>query len=190
MPPRLLSRLPLQLLYGAEVDERLVLRRIGGDSVLVFRDRAVEVLQASERIASEDLCPGVLRVTFQSLVGARLRILEAARDEQPLSRLDLRVGVVGQKIRGPDVLLDRVICIVGAHIGIGKLQVRVAKLGVNLQRAPEFDDRLRDLALLEVCAPLLDVFLGSVFLAAAATDGTDQPYHQERTWAHKLQIGR
>ena len=149
------------------------LGRIDRDRLFEFAHRAVEILEARQCVAAEDLGFGVLRIECECGVRPRLHVFERAGHEQELSRLDLGVDVIRQEVGRPHVFAKRVLEVVRADVAVTELQAHGAELRILLKGSTELDNRLGIFLLVEVLVALARV-LGRIDLAAGAHEDRGQ----------------
>jgi hypothetical protein len=137
-------------LHHAEVGVTLTAIRVGADRLLDLGHRVFDPVQAGQRVRPEDQRRHVGRLGPQRLFGARLRVVELAREEQHLAHPDLRVDVGRHQVGRAHVLLERIADVAELEIGLRELQPRLAEPGILLDRVAVLDDRFAKLLLRDV----------------------------------------
>ena len=138
---------PRGLLEGPEADvaERVV--RIEPDGFLNFFDGAIDIPQAGEGVAEQDLRIHVAAIEREGIVGARRRVLELTREQQHAARLQLRLDVLRQQVRRADVLAGRSRPVSILNIGLGEAEARFAETRILLEGVAILNNRFADLLL-------------------------------------------
>jgi hypothetical protein len=124
-------------------------------------ERPVEVPEARQRVGAQHERVGVLRLDGERLVGARLRVLGPAGQEQQRARLQLRVRILRQQVRRAHVFAERSGEVLLLHVGVGELQVRLRQHRVFLHRVPQLQDGGVNFALLEIRGAAIQAALGA-----------------------------
>ena len=153
--------------------------RIELDGLLDLTDRTVHVLEAGERVSENQLGLHVGGLPVDEGLNTRACVLELTVDDQDRGRLDLRVVVLREQVGRAHVLPVGSLRIARAHVRVGKLQARLAKLLVLLDGVTQLDDGLLEFFFLEKLLAVLEVGL----LLRAGIRARDQ--HRRRDEAHQ-----
>ena len=83
-------------LHARKRDVRVGVLRVRRDEILKLRDRAARVFQAGERVRSNELRGCVASIDRERFLGAALRVLIQAGQQQRLGGVELRADVGSQ----------------------------------------------------------------------------------------------
>ncbi len=108
--------------------------------LLDFLDRAVQILQTSQRVAEHDLRLHVLRIFLEHAFGARARVRKPAGKNEKPRGLELDFRPVGQEVGRADGFVKSVREIAGLRVGHGQLVAGLTEPRVLLQRVLVLDD--------------------------------------------------
>ena len=140
------------------------------DGALDLAHGAVQVLQARERVAQNELRLHVGGIAIDDREDPRARVLELSCQHQERCGLDLGVVVLGQQVGRSYVLSKRGGGIATGRVGLGQLQARLTVLGVLLDGVPELDDRLLEFLFRHEALSVLEERLFGLFGVATRTD--------------------
>ena len=148
---------------------------------MILGNRAVEVLQACQRVPEQNLGVDVLRIEGDRPGRAILGVLELVRADLDLAGGQLRVDVIGQQIGGANVLAVSAADIRHPQVGVGQLFAYVAAFGIDLLGETQLDHRLGQLRMGQIVVSLAKMVVGRL----AARDREPETRHNRRT-QHEL----
>ncbi len=140
----------------------------------------MEIVQATERVASQDVGRHVVWLALEHDVGPRERIVHAARGQQVRARLQLQVRVFREQVGGPHIFTEG-LRVSQPFVHLSKPGAGLAESRVHLHGVAVFNHRVLQLVLCDVavaaCEELTFARLGVAPASRHAAD--DGGHHQQ-----------